>query len=267
MEKRNKGFVRQPGFKRNTRSAVDPKEIIFGTRAIIEAIKAGKEIDKLLIQRGLSNDLIQELTQIASSHQIPYSKVPLEKLNSVTQKNHQGAVCFLSAVTYASLDNIVSSCFEQGKVPFLLILDRVTDVRNFGAIARSAECAGINAIVIPGKGSAQINSDAMKTSAGALNFIPVCRETNLKETITYLKNSGIQVVACSEKADDLIYKVDLRVPTAILLGSEEDGVSPEYLKLATTVSKIPLEGQIASLNVSVAAAVVIFEGIRQRISG
>lgn len=264
MEKRYKGYIKDGSYKRVGNPSVDTKELIFGTRAIIEAIRAGKEIDKLLIQKGLSNELVLELSKLASSHNIPVSKVPVEKLDGITKKNHQGAICFLSAVTYASLDNIVSECFQQGKNPFLLLLDRITDVRNFGAIARTAECAGMHAIVIPGKGSAQINSDAMKTSAGALNFIPVCREPNLKETINYLKNSGIQVVACTEKAEKFIYEVDLKVPTAILLGSEEDGISPEYLKLASNAAQIPLSGQIGSLNVSVAGAIIIFEGIRQR---
>lgn len=264
MEKRYKGYIKDGSYKRFGNPSVDTKEIIFGTRAIIEAIRAGKEIDKLLIQKGLSNELMLELSKLASLHHIPVSKVPVEKLDSITKKNHQGAICFLSAITYASLDNIVSECFQQGKTPYVLLLDRITDVRNFGAIARTAECAGMHAIVIPGKGSAQINSDAMKTSAGALNFIPVCREPNLKETINYLKNSGIQVVACTEKAEKLIYEIDLKIPTAILLGSEEDGISPEYLKLASDAAQIPLAGEIGSLNVSVAGAVVIFEGIRQR---
>ena len=264
MEKRNQRVVKSNHYNKAPKSTVDPKEIVFGTRAVMEAIKAGKEIDKLLLQKGLSNDLTLELTKLAADYNIPYALVPIEKLNRVTRKNHQGAICFLSAVSYASLDNIVTQCFQQGKMPFLLILDRVTDVRNFGAVARSAECAGMDALVIPAKGGAQINSDAMKTSAGALNFIPVCRENNLKDTIRYLKDSGIQVVACTEKSEQLIYDISLDQPTAILMGSEEDGISPEYLKLASSTAKIPLQGNIESLNVSVAAAVVIFEGIRQR---
>lgn len=264
MEKRYKGYIKDGKYKRAGNPSFDSKELIFGTRAIIEAINSGKEIDKLLIQKGLTNELTLELSKLATSRNIPFSKVPVEKLDSITRKNHQGAICFLSAVVYSSLDNIVTECFQQGKNPFILLLDRITDVRNFGAIARTAECAGMHAIVIPGKGSAQINSDAMKTSAGALNYIPVCREPNLKETINYLKNSGIQVVASSEKAEDLIYAIDFKVPTAILLGSEEDGISPEYLKLASHAARIPLSGKIGSLNVSVAAAIVVFEGIRQR---
>ncbi len=252
------------GYYKTERASSKDKDIIFGTRAIIEAINAGKEIDKLLIQKGMSNELNLELLNLAALHKIPYTTVPLEKLNSITRKNHQGAICFLSAVTYASLDNIISECYAKGKSPFLLILDRITDVRNFGAVARTAECAGIDAIIIPGKGSAQINSDAMKTSAGALNFIPVCREANLKTTITYLKDSGIQVIACTEKSDKSVYEVDFKPPTAILIGSEEDGISPEYLRLATEKARIPTAGNIDSLNVSVAAAIIIFEGLRQK---
>ncbi|MDN5200722.1 23S rRNA (guanosine(2251)-2'-O)-methyltransferase RlmB [Fulvivirgaceae bacterium BMA10] len=259
MEKRKKGYIRN-----DKAPSYDKQEIIFGTRAIIEAIRAGKEIEKLLIQKGLKNELISELVSIASSHKIPFTKVPIEKLNRITRKNHQGAICFLSAITYASLDNIINACFEKGKSPFIILLDRITDVRNLGAIARSAECAGVDALVVPDKGNAQITSDAMKTSAGALNFLPVCREHNLKSTIQYLKDSGVHVLACTEKTDQLIYASDLNQPVAILLGSEENGISPEYLKLASACAKIPLHGNIASLNVSVAAGIAIFETVRQR---
>lgn len=263
MEKRKTGYI---NLKRDRDfSTAEEKDLVFGTRAVIETINSGKEIDKLYIQKGLTNDLTTELIQLATSRQIPFSKVPVEKLNKITRKNHQGAICYLSAINYASLDNIVTECFSQGKAPFLIILDRITDVRNFGAVARTAECAGLDAIVIPGKGSAQITSDAMKTSAGALNFIPVCREANLKHTIQYLKDSGIQVVACTEKTDSHIYQIDFKHPTAIILGSEEDGISPEYMRMADEKVSIPNPGKIESLNVSVAAAVVIYEGVRQRI--
>ena len=241
-----------------------PKDFIFGIRAIIESINSGKELDKLLIQKGLSNELIKELVKTARDHGIPFTQVPIEKLNRITRKNHQGAIAFLSAVRYASLDNIVDETFQKGKEPFFIILDRVTDVRNFGAIARTAECAGLDAIIIPSRGSAAINSDAMKTSAGALNYIPVCRVENLKSTINYLKESGIQIIACTEKTDQSVYDVNFNQPVAILLGSEEDGISPEYLKMADQRGKIPMQGNIDSLNVSVSAAVAIYEGIRQR---
>ena len=239
--------------------------MIFGIRAIIETINSGKEIDKLFMQKGLQNDLIKELGKLCHQLHIPISKVPVEKLNRFTRNNHQGAVAFTSAVHYASLSNVVSTAFESGRTPLFVILDKVTDVRNFGAIARTAECAGINAIIIPSRGSAAVNSDAMKTSAGALNFIPVCREANLKNTITYLKESGIQVIACTEKTDNELYSAKFDIPTAILMGSEDEGISPEYLKMSDEKVRIPMSGNISSLNVSVAAGIVIYEAVRQRL--
>lgn len=239
-------------------------DLIFGTRAIIEAIKAGKEIDKLLIQKGLNNDLSNELMALLAQKGINYIRVAQEKLEMITRKNHQGAIAYLSAVNYASIANIVQDCFEKGVDPFIILMDRITDVRNFGAVARTADCAGIHAIVIPAKGSAQIGSDAMKTSAGALNFIPICKENNLKDTIRFLQDSGIKVVACTEKIEKEIYQADLTGPLAIILGSEEDGISPEYLKLADDRAKIPMMGNIESLNISVAAGVITFEAVRQR---
>ena len=180
-------------------SGANNKEMIFGIRPVMEAIHSGKEIDKLLVQKDETSPLLKELLQLAFQHKIPVSKVPVEKLNTFTRKVHQGVVAFFSAISYASLDNIIDSTFEKGKAPFILILDRITDVRNFGGIARTAECSGVDAIVIPLKGAAQINSDAMKTSAGALHHIPVCREESLAKTVAYLKQSGLQVVACTEK--------------------------------------------------------------------
>ena len=248
----------------NISRRTDNNEMVFGIRAIIEAIRAGKEIDKLFIQKNLSNDLISELTQNAKDYNIPISKVPVEKLNRITRKNHQGAIAYISAIQYSSLDNVISSTYEKGESPLLLILDRITDVRNFGAIARTAECAGVHGIIIPDKGSAAINSDALKTSAGGLNFIPVCREHNLKSTIQYLKDNGLLIVACTEKTEDELYAAPLKEPCAIILGSEEDGISPEYLKLSDSKVKIPMTGNIGSLNVSVSAGVIIYEAIRQR---
>ncbi len=267
MEKRKKGHI-NPRFghskKRPSSEGMDKSEMIFGTRAIIEAIQSGKEVEKLFIQRGLNNELLKELKRVAADFKLPIATVPLEKLNNITRKNHQGAICYLSSVSYASLDHVVSTSFEQGKIPFVIILDRITDVRNFGAIARSAECAGVDAIVIPTRGSAQITSDAMKTSAGALNYLSICREMNLKSTITYLQECGITVYGCTEKTENAIYDIDLNQPVAIIMGSEEDGISPEYLKMVNDKFMIPMIGKIASLNVSVATGVAIFEVIRQR---
>lgn len=239
-------------------------ETIFGTRAILEAIKAGREIDKVLVQKGLKNDLILELHQVCHEMQIPILKVPIEKLNNITRKNHQGAICYLSAITYASLDHVIEQCYMEGRDPLLLILDRVTDVRNFGAIARTAECAGVDAIVIPGKNSAQVNADAVKTSAGALHYIPVCRVKNLMESVDYLKKNGIQIIACTEKTDHTIYKGNYTKPTAIIMGSEENGIANDLIKRADMCVKIPMTGNIDSLNVSVASAIMTYEVIRQR---
>lgn len=263
MEKRKKNYVR-PAENRPNYTTGAEKDMIFGTRAVMEAIRASKEIESLLIQKDLQNELIQELKETAAEHGVPYVRVPAEKLDRITRKNHQGVVCFLSPIIYASLDNVVNNAFAEGRMPLLVLLDRVTDVRNFGAIARTAECMGADALVIPSRGSAQINSDAMKTSAGALNFIPVCREANLKETIRYLQESGILVIACSEKAEKNSWDVSLQGPVALLMGSEENGISPEYMKLADSGIKIPLQGQIASLNVSIATAMCLYEVARQR---
>lgn len=258
MEKRKiSNLNREPSRKND-------KDLVFGTRAIIEAIQAGKEIDKLLVQKGLQNDLIKELIGLAQQRGIPYSRVPEEKLHKITRKNHQGAICFISAIQFASLDNVINECYANAGSPLILVLDRVTDVRNFGAIARTAECAGVHAIVLPGKGSAQLGSDAIKTSAGALHHMPVCREENLKDALQFLLDSGIRIIACTEKTQESIFEQDFTGPIAILMGSEEDGISPEYLKMATHKAAIPLHGNIASLNVSVAAGVVLYEAVRQQ---
>lgn len=241
-------------------------DFIFGIRPVIEAIKSGRNIDRIFIQKDKKNDLLKEIIKLAKKHHYPVSKVPREKLNRITGKNHQGCICYLSAVSFGSLDNIISQTYEKGEDPLILMLDRITDVRNFGAIARTADGAGVNCIIIPEKGSARINSDAIKTSAGALNYIPVIRETDLKKTIAYLQDNGIKVVACTEKSSGYIYDLDLTGPIAFILGSEENGIQPELIKLANENGKIPMKGNVDSLNVSVSAALVVYESLRQRIS-
>lgn len=243
-----------------------PEEtLIFGIRAVIEAISADKNIDKILLQKGLSNELFNQLRQALKGKDIPFQFVPPEKIRKITDKNHQGVIAFLAELTYYNVEDLLAQAFEKSGAPLVLMLDRVTDVRNFGAIARSAECAGVDFIVIPSRGAAQINGDAIKTSAGALHRLPVCREDNLKNTIEYLKDSGLQVVACHEKTDKLIYDADLTKPTVIIMGSEEDGISGEYLKRSDVQVKIPMSGSIASLNVSVATGIVLFEAVHQRL--
>ena len=243
-------------------------DMLFGLRPIQEALNAGRTLEKIFLLRGTKNSLVTDISTAARAAGIQVQMVPVEKLDGLTRKNHQGAVAFVSPIDYAPLDNIVSGLFEEGKVPFLLLLDRITDVRNFGAIARTAECLGVQAIVVPGRGAAQINGDALKTSAGALNILPVCRENSLHETIRFLQQSGITIVACTEKADEAVgaAEIDFTGPVAVLMGSEEDGISPDLLNLADVKLKVPMSGQIQSLNVSVAAGIMLFEVARQRVN-
>jgi 23S rRNA (guanosine2251-2'-O)-methyltransferase len=243
---------------------MEKTDMIYGTRAVMEAVQAGKEIEKIMIQSGLSNDLIKELITLARQRQVPYTFVPQEKLKRLSTKNHQGVLCLLSSVSYASLDNVIDRAYSEGREPLLIILDRVTDVRNFGAIVRTAECAGVDGIVIGEKGSAPITSDAMKTSAGALNHMAVCREKDLKKTMTLLRDNGIRVVACTEKAGKDIYDAELNGPLALIMGSEEDGISDVLLREADELAKIPMKGKIGSLNVSVATGVAVYEILRRR---
>lgn len=237
---------------------------IYGIRAVLEAIRAGKELDKILLQKGLSNDLFGQLRKELVGKEIPYQFVPPEKLRRISTANHQGVIAYLANVTYYKTEELLQSVFEKGKIPFVLLLDRVTDVRNFGAIARTAECAGVDFIIIPSRGAAQINADAIKTSAGALHRIPVCREDNLKETLEYLKDSGLRIVACHEKTENTIYTEDFNEPVVVIMGSEENGISGEYLKRSDVQVKIPMAGNISSLNVSVATGIVLFQVLRSR---
>ena len=238
--------------------------MIFGIRAVIEAAEAGKDIDKVLVKRELSGELFKELQEVLRRCEIPMQKVPLERIDRITRKNHQGVIAFTSAVTYQKLDQIVPFLYEQGKNPLIVVLDGITDVRNFGAIARTCEVAGVDAIVIPARGSVSVNADAIKTSAGALHIIPVCRENSLKDAVVFLKNSGIKVVAATEKAAKNYTVADMSVPVAILMGSEDEGVSPEILRVCDELVRVPQVGSIQSLNVSVAAGVMIYEAVRQR---
>ena len=240
-------------------------EYIFGIRAVIEAIKAGKDIDKVLIKKDFTGELAVELFQVLKEYNIVTQRVPLEKINRITRKNHQGVLAFLSPITYSELDNVIPELFEQGKTPFILVLDGLTDVRNFGAIARTCECAGVDAIVIPERNSVSVNGDAIKTSAGALLHIPVVRAKNLNKAIKQLKESGYTVVGATEKATENYTKFDYTVPTAIVMGAEDTGISIENIRECDYLAAIPLLGKINSLNVSVAAGVLIYEVVRQRL--
>ena len=238
--------------------------LIFGIHAVIEAIKSGKEIEKLFLKKGIRSELYGELFELVNKLKIPYQLVPLEKINRISRKNHQGVLAFISQITYHKIENLIPTLYEKGEEPFLLILDGITDVRNFGAIVRTAECAGVNGIIIAAKGSAQINADAIKTSAGALLTVPICREIDLQKTAYFLKNSGIQLIAATEKAEDYYYKTDYNKPTAIIMGSEDKGVSSKLLQISDIQVKIPILGKIQSLNVSVATSVIVYEAVKQK---
>ncbi len=240
------------------------ENIIFGIRPVIEALKAGKEIEKILIQKGLRGEGFHLLNSLVKELEIPIQFVPIEKLNQITRLNHQGVIAFISEISYQKLESIIPFSYEQGKAPLILILDRITDVRNLGAIARTAECAGVDGLLLPEKGSAQLNAVAIKTSAGALYKLPVSRSPNLKESILFMKNSGLRIIAATEKSSIDYTEADFTKPIALIVGSEEDGVSDEYLKLTDERVRIPLQGEIESLNVSVATGIILYEILRQR---
>lgn len=244
---------------------MDTNDYIYGLRAIIEAIDAGKEIDKVMVKKDLHGDLADELFTRIKEARIPMQRVPVERINRVTRKNHQGALALLSAVTYHSLEHLVPQLYEEGKLPFIVVLDGITDVRNFGAIARTAECAGADAIVIPEHGSVSVGGDAIKTSAGALHHIPVCREHSVRGAVKFLQDNGYKVVAASEKADINYTQTAYTDPVAIVMGAEDIGISPDVLRLCDTFVSIPQFGHIGSLNVSVAAGIMMYEVVRQRL--
>lgn len=238
--------------------------LIFGIHPVNEAIRSGRPIDKILLKKGFRSETIPGLFPALREQNIPFQFVPPEKLNRLTGGNHQGIIALASELEYTELEKIVPVLFEEGKLPVLVLLDSITDVRNMGAIARSAEGAGIDALIIPGKGSAQINSDAIKTSAGALNNIPVCRVNSLADAARFLHESGFQIIAATEKAADFIYAADFTKPVALIVGAEDAGIDPILLKMADSLVKIPMYGSIQSLNVSAAASVIFFEIVRQR---
>lgn len=273
MEKRQNNRVNSPrgGFNKPKRNfyppkrehAIDKSSFVFGVQSVLETLRSEKEIDKILIQREMGQ---AEIEQLARQREVPVQRVPAEKLNRITGKNHQGVIAFISSVNYAQLSNVVAATFEAGELPLFLVLDRITDVRNFGAIARTAECLGVNGVVIPTRGAAQINADAMKTSSGALNYLPICRENDLSLALEQLKQSGMQVVGCSEKSETTLDTVDFTEPTVIVMGSEEDGISDSNMEKCDKIVKVPMVGKVESLNVSVATGIILYEAIRQRLA-
>jgi 23S rRNA (guanosine2251-2'-O)-methyltransferase len=249
---------------KQSRPKRETNQLVFGIRAVIEAIKSDKDIEAIYVQRGLAGDIFQEFKKLLKERNLAFQEVPAEKLNRITQKNHQGVIAEVSSITYQKIEDIIPAIYEKGQTPLIVILDGITDVRNLGAIARTAECAGVHALIVPSKGSAQINPDAIKTSAGALFNIPVCRHDNLRKTAIFLQESGLQLVVSTEKTNTLLYQPDYTMPTAVILGSEDDGVSSELIRIADHLTKIPMFGEIESLNVSVSAGIILYEVIRQR---
>lgn len=244
---------------------MNKKDYIFGLRAVIEAIEAGSNIDKVLVKKDLNGDLAKELFGKIKQFGVVLQKVPVEKLNRITMKNHQGCIAFLSPVSYYKLEDLIPIFYEEGRLPFIMLLDGLTDTRNFGAIARTAECAGVDAIVIPARGSVSVTPDAIKTSAGALFNIPVCREWSILEAVKQLKNTGYKIVGASEKSNHEYTAIDYSdVPVGIIMGAEDVGISDEVLRACDDLASIPICGNIGSLNVSVAAGVMMYEVVRQR---
>jgi 23S rRNA (guanosine2251-2'-O)-methyltransferase len=239
-------------------------DCIFGLRPVIEAIRAGKQIDRLLVKQGLQGALYRELMTEVRTHSIVYQVVPVERIELVTRKNHQGVLAWLSVIEYQYIANLLPMIFEKGEDPLILALDGVSDVRNFGAIVRTAECMGAHAIIIPEKGSARITADAVKTSAGALHSFPVCREKSIVRSIEYLKECGLKVFCAGEKSDKPASEIKLTGPSVLILGSEDKGISRELISLSDNQIKIPMTGTIGSLNVSVAAGILLYEIVRQR---
>ncbi len=238
---------------------------IFGIRAIIEAINSGETIDKVFLQKGLKGELFTELETLLRKQSINSSYVPVEKLNRLTKKNHQGAVAQISPVAFHDMETLVLDTIESGKTPLFLLLDQLNDVRNFGAIIRTAECTGVNGIIIQKKGGAPINGDTIKTSAGAVFKIPICKVDHIKDAVFYMQASGIKVIAATEKTTNTLYETSFTEPCAIIMGSEARGINPSTLKVVDVKAKLPLLGTIESLNVSVACGAFLYEAVRQRL--
>jgi 23S rRNA (guanosine2251-2'-O)-methyltransferase len=246
--------------------AMEKDNQIFGIRAIIEAINAKKEIDKVFVQKEAQGDLMHDLMKTMKRNNINFSYVPVEKLNRLTPNNHQGAVATIAPISFVSLETLVESVIETGKKPLFLILDQLSDARNFGAIIRTAECTGVDGIIIQKQGSAPVNGDTVKTSAGAVFNVPICKVDHIKDAIFYLQGSGIKTVAATEKTEHHIYDINLNEGVAIILGSEDRGVNPSVLKIVDEKAKLPMFGSIESLNVSVACGAFLYEALRQRLN-
>lgn len=245
---------------------IDKSQYVYGIHAVLEALEAGKDIDKILLSKTHNDETAKEISDRARQLRVPVQRVPVQKIDRITRRNHQGVVALMAAVTYYRVEDLVPRFFDEGENPFIVVLDGVTDVRNFGAVARTCECAGVSTIVIPDRESVSVNADAVKTSAGALNYLPVCREHNLVQAVKLLRDSGFKIVGTGDKSHTSYTSADYTGPVAIVLGAEDKGMSPEIMKLCDTLVTIPEFGHINSLNVSVAGGIMIYEVVRQRLN-
>jgi 23S rRNA (guanosine2251-2'-O)-methyltransferase len=267
-ERKDAGASNRPPRRDDTRDdeKLEGKDFIYGARTVMEAMEAGRAIDKILLKKGIDSELRNDVYDLAQKAGIPIQVVPVEKLDRLARNmNHQGVVAFTVLVPYAELEQVLIALEEKGKEPLLLMIDQVSDVRNFGGIARSAECLGVDAIVIPEQGSARISADAMKASAGALNHVPVCRVHHLQDAVYLLKDRGIRIVTCGEKAKATLWETDLKGPLCLVFGSEDKGITPRIIKSSDAQLSIPMLGQISSLNVGVSVGIVLAEVVRQRV--
>jgi 23S rRNA (guanosine2251-2'-O)-methyltransferase len=244
--------------------AMEKETTIFGIRAVIEAIKSGENIDKIFLQKGLHGELFTELEQLLKKERLNSSYVPVEKLNRLSKKNHQGVIAQIAPITFYDIEELVMKALESDKVPLFLLLDQLSDVRNFGAIVRTAECTGVTGIIIQKKGGAPVNGDAIKTSAGAIFKIPICKVDHIKDAVFHMQASGIKVIAATEKTENTVYDISFKEPCAIIMGSEGKGINPSVIKISDERAKLPILGEIESLNVSVACGAFLYEAIRQR---
>lgn len=243
---------------------MEKEHLIFGIRAIIEAIQSGAAVDKVFIQKEISGELMKDLMKVMKRNDVNFSYVPVEKLNRLTHNNHQGAVASISPIGFMDIEHLVESTLESKKIPLFLLLDQISDARNFGAIIRTAECSGVNGIIVQKSGSAPVNGDTVKTSAGAVFNVPICKVEHIKDAIFYLQGSGIKTIAATEKTEQTIYDINLNEPIAIIMGSEDRGINPSVLKVVDEKAKLPMFGTIGSLNVSEACGAFLYEAVRQR---
>jgi len=243
---------------------MEKAQLIYGIRALMEAVKAGTTFDKIFIQKDLNSDLMRQLLQLLRQQGIGFQYVPVEKLNRFTALNHQGAVATIAPIDFVDLDTLIEQALDKPTPPLFLLLDQLSDARNVGAIIRTAACTGVSGIIMPQQGAAPINGDMVKTSAGALFQVPICKVAHSKDALYALQASGIQIVAATEKTDTLLYDIPFSVPTALIMGNEEKGIHPTLLKMADHRAALPMQGGIASLNVSVACGAFLYEIVRQR---